>query len=222
MEIIKVNGIEIWFPVHYKNIGLRISGGADSAIVGYMLCDFITKNNLECTIVPITIDQVGKNYQYYMASGILDFYSSRFPSIKIGKHYRSISEIETRDYSVKQTSLSKQLLSDGIIDCYFTGLTANPPESELKLFNIRTEGIPPDRSGIKPTISDDMRKFFPLINSDKRVVSSLYEHYGLLELLFPITRSCESYDMKKTNYMITHCGGCYHCKERHWGFGRYQ
>jgi 7-cyano-7-deazaguanine synthase in queuosine biosynthesis len=34
--------------------------------------------------------------------------------------------------------------------------------------------------------------------------------------IFPITRSCESW----TNDFSKHCGECWWCKEREWGFGR--
>ena len=65
---------------------------------------------------------------------------------------------------------------------------------------------------------------FPLINIDKQGVKELYEKFGLLDTLYPLTRSCESF----TDDFSKHCGEykdeqdvCWFCKERYWGFGRY-
>ena len=57
----------------------------------------------------------------------------------------------------------------------------------------------------------------PLINVDKKGVAEHYTRLGVLEELFPLTRSCEVH----TTDFSEHCGECWFCKERLWGFGRY-
>lgn len=214
--------VEVGFDPKFKNIGLRISGGADSAIVGYMLCEFILENLLEndTTIIPITINQNGKAYQIERSTGVINFYKSFFPEIKFGNHYTAISEVESRDYTPIQKKLSETLFQDGIIDCLFLGITANPPLEELNKLGFAGR-FPPDREYevIRKTFDDN--RYRPLTNAHKQDVATLYDYYNLKYTLFPLTRSCESYNMDITKNMTRHCGRCYHCTERYWGFGRF-
>ena len=46
--------------------------------------------------------------------------------------------------------------------------------------------------------------------------AKIYQELDLMETLFPVTRSCEVTD--KIEY-YGHCGKCWWCEERHWGFG---
>ena len=52
----------------------------------------------------------------------------------------------------------------------------------------------------------------PFFNLDKRQIAELYKQHNLLDTLFPLTVSCIT--------EITHCGECWFCKERIWGFGK--
>ena len=61
----------------------------------------------------------------------------------------------------------------------------------------------------------------PLINLNKQGIAEIYEHYGLMDTLFNVTRSCECADPEKTNNFTTHCQSeCWWCAERKWGFGK--
>lgn len=216
--------ISVFFPQGSRKIGLRMSGGADSSIVGYMTCLFVMENNLqnEVTIHPITVDQVGKAYQIATASRVIEFYKSVFPEIKFGEHFTDVSQIETRDYSISQTNLTRGLLNTGKIDFYLTGLTANPPDYFIEQMKNSYIVVPPnrDQNETRSCYVDGSRVNLPLVNSNKRAVYELYNHFGLMDTLFPITRSCESYDMELTENLTKHCGRCYHCNERKWGFYR--
>ena len=52
--------IEIDLPKHYKNVGVKISGGADSAIVAYMVARYCSLERPGLSIVPITVNHEGK------------------------------------------------------------------------------------------------------------------------------------------------------------------
>ena len=54
--------IEFNLPDEFDKIGIKLSGGADSAIVLYMLCKYITETNRECEIIPMTVCHAGKAY----------------------------------------------------------------------------------------------------------------------------------------------------------------
>jgi 7-cyano-7-deazaguanine synthase in queuosine biosynthesis len=68
---------------------------------------------------------------------------------------------------------------------------------------------------IKPMFSCQNKIYNPFSNIDKKDIKNLYHDLGLLETLFPLTRSCESLvDFEK------HCGECWWCEERLWAFGK--
>ena len=42
-----VNGVEIPFDHNWNSIAISLSGGADSALLAYLICDHIQKNDLD-------------------------------------------------------------------------------------------------------------------------------------------------------------------------------
>ena len=46
---------EINLPSHVTDIGLKISGGADSAIVAYMLAKYVSEERPDINIHPVTL-----------------------------------------------------------------------------------------------------------------------------------------------------------------------
>ena len=83
--------------------------------------------------------------------------------------------------------------------------------------------VPSDREYevIRPVIHNGVI-YTPITNSHKKDIAQLYTHYGIQDTLYPLTRSCESYNMDVTKNMTKHCGECYPCIERFWGFGKYE
>lgn len=215
------DNITIDVPEGYKNIGIKLSGGADSAIVFYMLSKYIIETKKDCSIIPITVNYAGKSFQTQFAGKVIGYMKENF-DIKIGKHYTGINyEFDT--YSKVQDELVHELYDRSIIDCHFSGITANPPTAVQEQFDTRGPMDSRDREQDKK----EQRRgkvFFPLINIDKQGVRELYEKYNLMDTLFPLTRSCEAF----TDDFSKHCGEykdeisvCWFCKERLWGFGRY-
>ena len=60
----------------------------------------------------------------------------------------------------------------------------------------------------------DKRAYSPLINHNKKSVAKLYKALGVLDTLYPVTRSCET-----DEHPGSHCGKCWWCGERKWAFG---
>jgi 7-cyano-7-deazaguanine synthase in queuosine biosynthesis len=198
----------ITVPDDVKNIGIKMSGGCDSSIVAYMLCNEIVEKNLDVKLIPITVDLKGKAFQIEFAKRVVDFLEKEF-SIKFGKHY-TVHCPKAEKYISFQNALITHLYDKKIIDCHFTGITKNPPD---KSFTSWQSGPVDNRSG---DALPNSKSFWPLKNIDKKGVCELYLKYNLLDTLFPITRSCEAW----TDDFSYHCGECWWCKEREWGFGR--
>ena len=92
------------------------------------------------------------------------------------------------------------------------GVTRNPP-MELDYLIV---GRPEGRDDINmPT--EEGNCYGPFKNIDKQGIHELYITLGILEDIFPLTRSCEAF----TTDFTAHCEECWFCKERYWGFGRY-
>ena len=204
-------------PSNVNNVGLRLSGGTDSAIVGYILSKYIIEERPDIKIVPITIVQVGKAYQLIFAKRIVEFYKKEFGDIFLD-HYSAVSNDKTQ-YSLSQTALQKSLYKKNIINFHFTGITLNPPAGVIPESTHSPGWTEPEdriRTGnLKPTY--DKNRCSPLVNIDKKGVAELYHTLGVINTLFPLTRSCE----KQTEDFSKHCEQCWFCAERFYGFGRY-
>ncbi|MDB4378355.1 7-cyano-7-deazaguanine synthase [bacterium] len=204
-------------PNYYKNVGMKISGGADSAIVALALTRYIKTERPDMRIVPITVNHEGKAYQEQFSKSVIEHLRATegdwFNEHEVG--YCA----EGPQYISSQDSLVSQLYRDGIIDCHYVGITKNPPNDVMQTMSTGHDGVDHDRTPLtklRPTSNGDNTSFKPLVNIDKKGVAELYETLGVMDSLFPLTRSCENF----TDDFSHHCGECWWCKERHWGFGR--
>ena len=135
--------IEIYENDNVKKIGLKISGGADSAIVGYMLCKYVKEQRPDITIIPITTVAHDKPYQEIYAKKIIEFYKSQFGDI-LGKHWVNATK-DNEDYIKVQDTLLNEVYKKENLDCHYNGVTANPPLQVMETFNA---GYPvDDRNG---------------------------------------------------------------------------
>jgi len=210
--------LDFYIPKFVNKIGLRISGGADSAIVSYALAHHIAVSNKHIEIIPITVLHDGKAYQKQYADKILDFIKQKF-DINIGSHYTAFST--SIDYIEVQNNLTNSLYKKNIIDAHFIGITKNPPAQFSAVWEEKynLKGPVDDRdTDLKTFIVTDENHIIyrPLKDKDKKDVAQLYKDYGVLDTLFPLTRSCEEYTVN----FEQHCGKCWFCQERLWGFGK--
>ena len=91
------NGVPIPFNDKWTKIGINISGGADSAILCYNICNHIIKHNLEVEIY--TISHVRgwqiKPWQKHVRLEVIKKLKSMFPTIKFIEYENYIpTEIE--------------------------------------------------------------------------------------------------------------------------------
>jgi len=198
----------------YTNVGARISGGADSAIMLYLL-GLYKKNVRDITIVPITVINAEKPWQDIFASRVIRFVEEDL-NVQFSTHYVKPEHVDPLWYGEEQSEYNKELRRKHIIDCYFVGITLNPSEN-LDIYGEFSIDTARNRTEERKSelIYDG---YIPFANIDKRGVAELYSHFNLMDTLFPITRSCEN---RKVPMFDPHCEtGCWWCRERKWGFGR--
>ena len=221
----KFNEIEINIQ-NFNKIGLRISGGADSAILLQLLCETIRAERTpgQAHIQPFTVNLDIKPWNPYYVDQVLDFTKEKYPDIDI-KPLISAPCIEAT-YVTAQAKI--ELDNPHLFDIVFGGVTAIPLESDTDWGYIRGNSVwamrNTDRDQDKEKRSyywhneRNMWKSYPFVEHDKKVIASLYDLLNVRETLFPLTRSCEGL-ASETDYFTRQCGQCWWCKERIYGFG---
>ena len=109
------------------------------------------------------------------------------------------------------------------ISTLYLGVTKNPPiEISDKFMYATWKDSTRDTVGERETlhIDDGFKIRTPWINIDKKGLAKIYKHEDLLDALFPITYSCEWYPRDGNDPGMEHCGKCWWCQEREWGFER--
>ena len=198
-------------------IGIKLSGGLDSAIVAYLLCKYIHEERPDCTLIPFTVIHSFKPYNLWFASKVKWWLKEHFPTVQWHKEHFTIHS-NGDDYNERMEELQEDLKSKNIIDCKFSGVTANPPLEVYKQWS-------PDDTNDEPTPGRDREQELKdtsfgriLVNIDKKGVAELYKKFGLMDTLFNVTRTCEETELDPS--VTPHCGKCWWCEERRWGFGK--
>ena len=112
------------------------------------------------------------------------------------------------------------------------GMTANPPkEIRMKFADYMIKRFPENTYGLKEIErcqGEDRRDvsnkpelkynvYQPWLNVNKRFVAGIYKEEGLMEELFPITRSCVG-SARQTKDFTAWCWQCFWCYEKAWAF----
>jgi 7-cyano-7-deazaguanine synthase in queuosine biosynthesis len=214
-----------------KTIGAWVSGGADSALMLYLLAKQVKDNNLPITIIPCTVDH--KRPHVNIAGNVVEKVIELLDcSDTIIEHqvYNPPAHIVWTSDELKQQFKDINLINfrTDKIQALFTGTTLNPPKHIQESFNYGilsdielVRGVDVPKIVDKYSVHDlgDMTVEFiesrPFVNTDKKAIASLYVEHNLMDSLFPVTRSCED-----LNTVRGHCGTCWWCEERLWGFGQ--
>ena len=203
-----------------RNVGVRLSGGADSAILAYMLAIYKRDYKTDITLYSITCVNDQKPYQEIFAKKVMEKIAE-LTGVEFGEHF--VKDINGDDYVENQRKFVEELYSQKKLDIHFMGETMNPPleveHEENWIFQGGGRDISRDGLG---KLRKSRVSYTPLRNINKKGIKELYDYFGVLESLFPITRSCEmQIDNRRFKSFEVHCDICWFCLERKWGFGRY-
>lgn len=201
------------FRLYDGTIGVNVSGGVDSTLLLYVLMKY-SKNKIHAfTISSDEKFRINSKTAVDVINRCIDLTGN----FNVEHHiiYQPTQNVENLH------RLAKEFLVTGRIDFVYTGVTANPPIEVCNTFNEERISIR-DYEIKKPTVFEEEKYYNPWANLHKKQICQLYQQLNILESLFPLTRSCEYYkkyvgQQISSNY---HCGVCWWCQERLWGFGK--
>jgi hypothetical protein len=227
--------MNIPYNKEWKNVAISVSGGADSALLAYLVCSQITTQSVHI----ISHKRMWKTrpWQSHDSLNVYNWLFKKFPNIKFVRHTNFIApDIEygntgpnlTDEYgktvsgdNIQQRSFAEYICFNEDIDAYYNAVTRNPIS---KLFNgMRERDIEPteDNKHLERMMHMGVEVLHPFRFIDKSNIVKKYKELDLMDL-FNITRSCEG-EFDGINYItyipgqhVPVCGNCFWCKEREW------
>jgi len=219
-------------PDRYKKIAINLSGGADSAILMYLVVKYLIKkerSNTEVNALTCAND-LKHRWNARKSADVINYILDKTQFDQFNMHYTYYRKEQNQTHVL---GIPQQLFEDKKIDLVVTGLTSNPKNLALvedingKIVNLNETGLS-ERialSKLKPCFwtVNNTTYYTPFVNVDKRFISFLYKEFEADELL-QLTRSCE--DIPDTAYYNRDfennpCGKCWWCLERKWAFGEF-
>jgi tRNA(Ile)-lysidine synthase TilS/MesJ len=209
-----------YFDDNWKNIGVKLSGGADSSILYYAVCNYF-KDRTDVNIYPMTLDTEFKPWYSEGAKKIIDKVTQltgKSPAKHIIKYSNKHKDRDTVNFYIdEQVEMSRNTIKQYRLDVVYSGLTSNPSKEDIseavikkygddKITNIALgyiKGADPKRelgSEVYENVSVSNGKISnskfsnirPFIHADKKLVYDVYKYFGMLEELYPLTYSCET------------------------------
>jgi 7-cyano-7-deazaguanine synthase in queuosine biosynthesis len=202
-----VHGIDI----HSGPVGLAFSGGADSAILLYLLLSNTTETVHAYSFLTAKKRHINEPVTERVLKKCVELTGNNNV-----QHHKKYIDVQTP--AIIHSAMMEVIHEDSLTVMY-TGMTKFPPDSvteQLEGFKNDIDQYLIDQRGpnkIRSTYFSN--KFYrPFINLDRRDVKKIYEDTGVEKDIFPLTRSCETITSP-----LKHCGRCFWCQERQWGFG---
>jgi hypothetical protein len=207
------------------HICIGLSGGADSAILLWILCNIITRDKLDIGVSVYRVVNPERPWHEIRSNMVMEFIKKDFPEIVwediITEKPDSLDNNEYVDLQGKSSHALRMKYKSMVS---YSGVTLNPTNEIGELI---WKDIWKDRS---PNRNHERYKhWLPEVNKkvaygmeckpfciyDKRAVLAFYKKYDLLDTLLPITRTCEGWK-EWTNNFTEECKQCWWCLERNW------
>ena len=203
-----LNIADVEIPIMAGALGVAISGGADSSLLLYILMSNITTK--------LQIFTYAKNSNFRLnaiaATTIIEKCIQLTGNNNVEHHIRYENSFEKPLFFERPL----EYINTVKITYMYTAVTANPPKTVADSFlgkDSNTEHNKRDPKTNRPII--DSNWVTPFCNIDKKKIAEMYNVLNIRESIFPYTFSCENVNTPE-NYH--HCGECWWCKERQWGF----
>ena len=201
-----------------KNCAVCVSGGADSALMLYK----ILQNNKEHTHIFTYANNTLMLKNVTASTAVVNKCVELTGNHRV-THHVIHNEGDKPNGVDPLIDMVEPWVNKLDINTLYLGVTKNPPiEISDKFMYATWKDSTRDTVGENETlhIDDGFKIKTPWINIDKRGLANIYRQEGLLDTLFPVTYSCEWYPRDGDDPGTEHCGKCWWCQEREWGFER--
>lgn len=237
MHLYNFDGVKVPFDSSWKRIAVSVSGGADSALLAFLLATLIGKTGIELHIISHIRMWKTKPWQEHDGRAVYNWLVRRFPDITFKRHTNFIPpEMEWGEVgpsmideygrhvsgdNIEQRAFAEYTCFHNFIDAYFNGVTRNPRNVEFKGMPSRDIELTEENHHLFYMKHMGIEACHPFRFTEKSWVMRMYKKLKLTELQ-DITRSCEG-TFDNIDYMsytpgqyIPVCGECFWCKEREW------
>jgi len=212
MNLIKkelnLSGVNL--KIYEGPIGISCSGGADSSLLLY----FLMKYSNDKIYILSTGNKARQFKNVTTTNNVIQKCIELTGNMNIEHHstfcdHQTLSNIfDKLDYYRKNK----------LINIFYTGITANPPKSITDTFIEEVTEVDRNPTIMKDVLRNNNKAYTPWINIDKKKLAQIYKEYNLIDSLFVYTRSCEWEAQNVKDPKLGHCGICWWCQERAWGF----
>lgn len=238
-----IYGLDIPFSPSWKNIGINLSGGADSACLAMLLATIITENNYDCKIHVITFVRCWQTrpWQEPIGHDVYNKLKTMFPNTFAGRYENYIPpELEygvsgpiingRSGDQIEGSSFNQYISYKHKFDATFNATSKNP---KAEGFENRMEqrDKDPENGELTDVIYYSKGAYFchPFRFVQKDWIIAQYYLHNAVDL-YNTTRSCEG-DINDGNAIhlvvptlesynpsieVPTCGKCFWCLERNW------
>lgn len=238
MNEFDIHGIKIPFSSSWDSVAVSVSGGADSALLAYLVCKLGQPNpNFTVHVISHTRMWKTRPWQSYDSLQVFNWLTSNYPSITFKRHvnfiapeleYGNIGPSIKDEYgktvsgdNIEQRAFAEFVCKTENVDAYYNGVTRNPRNVDFK--GMTERDIEPSSDNIHLRAMQHMGfwALHPFRFVEKNQIMRLYNKLGINDLR-DITRSCEGefegidYTTYKRGQEVPTCGECFWCKEREW------
>lgn len=230
----KADGLYIPFDPTWNRVLINLSGGADSAILTFLLCKHIEDNNYNCTVDVVSYIRMWKTrpWQSSIALNVYNWLKNRFPDI-VKNRYTTfippelemgaiglINDLGRPGDAIIGTSYSQYLQAQHGYNAIYNATTKNPP-GNTNPRRVVTRDNPQIERSILALLGTDGWFLTPFTLVAKDWIVKQYVNNDVLDLL-NTTRSCEgefselNYKTYIPNQIVPICNECFWCDERAW------
>ena len=232
-----IDGVNIPFDPAWKNVAISVSGGADSALLAYLICSLAKEHGTTIHIINHVRMWKTRPWQQHDADNVYDWLFQRFYHSTFKRHtnfiapdieYGNIGPNLTDEYgkkvsgdNIQQRAYAEFICHKHNISAYYNAITRNPRLANFNGMHERDIERTEENKHLEYMIHMNRVASHPFRFVDKAWVLSQYRRLEIMDL-FETTRSCEGEfnDINYTTYtagqVVPTCGECFWCKEREW------
>jgi 7-cyano-7-deazaguanine synthase in queuosine biosynthesis len=219
--------MELYLNSSWKKIGISLSGGADSALLAYLIC---SQTDADIHFTHQIRMWKTRPWQTHVFQNVTNWFKINFNNTFYIHKNLVPPELEEPNTTLIEDEYGKLKSGNRIIlrsfneyiahrenlDALYGGVNQNP--------DIKFKGALEERykGHVKPYfVHDNINIIHPFVHTQKDWIIKQYYKYDIEDLL-NITRSCEG-EFEEINYKtytpgqyVPTCGECFWCKEREW------